>query len=180
MEGRKLIIGFSGRMNGNCDQIASYIGTEKDKIVRFADLKVHPCSDCDYQCFRGSCRYREDDVYGLYSEMLSYDKVILLVPIYCGNPSSLYFVFNERGQDYFSHNDTYDALVKKLYIIGIYGNRELAPDFIPCLAKWFDGSAVQNRVLGIERHLYGQGLNDFVLDVAEVRTKIDGWLTACG
>lgn len=177
---RKLIISFSGRKNGNCDRIASYIATENDKTVHFGDLNIHPCSACDYQCFSGECPYREDDVYRLYAEMPQYDKIIFIVPIYCGNPSSLYFMFNERGQDYFSHNDIYDALVEKLYIIGIYGNRELAPDFIPSLEKWFEGTNYKNRVFGIERHLYGQKLTDYILEVPEVRERLDVWLTSLG
>lgn len=175
---KRLIISFSGRKNGNCDQIAAYLATEPDRVVHFADLKAHACSDCDYPCFRGSCPNRGDGVYELYAAMPQYDQIILIVPIYCGNPPSLYFLFNERGQDYFSHNDTYEAIVDKLYLIGVYGSRELAPRFIPCLEQWFEGSGLQNRVLGIERHSYGQRLTDRILDVAEVRERLDGWLAA--
>lgn len=89
----KLIISFSGRANGNCDRIASFISTPNDKVVCFHELNIHPCSDCEYECFDGKCKYRDDDVFALYESMLSYDKVILIVPMYCGNPSSLYFIF---------------------------------------------------------------------------------------
>lgn len=171
-----LIISFSGRENGNCDQIARYIATSGDKIIYFRDLNVHPCCGCSYECFSGACRYRADDIYSLYSDMRSFSKVILLVPMYCGNPASLYFTFNERCQDFFMHNDTYDEIIKRLYIIGIYGSAEETPNFIPCLEKWFDGSAYRNRVLGIERHLYRQKLHENVLDVDEVRMKIDRFL----
>ena len=167
-----LIITFSGREGGNCDRIAKYIASGNDKIVYFRDLDAHPCSGCGYECFCGDCKYRSDDVYGLYSEMCRYDRVILLVPMYCGNPASLYFIFHERCQDYFMHNETYEEIVKRLYIIGVYGRRETTPDFIPCFEKWFNGTPYQNRVLGIERHLYGQGLHDNVLDVQEVVEKL--------
>lgn len=171
-----LIISFSGRENGNCDQIARYIAASGDKIIYFRDLNVHPCYGCGYECFSGVCRYRADDIYGLYSNMCSFSKVILLVPMYCGNPASLYFTFNERCQDFFMHNDTYDEIIRRLYIIGIYGSAEETPDFIPCLEKWFSGSEYRNRVLGIERHLYGQRMDDNVLDVDEVKEKIDRFL----
>ena len=171
-----LIISFSGRKNGNCDQIARYIATENDRIVYFRELDVHPCHGCDYECFSGACRYRRDDSYGLYSEMCSYDRVILLVPMYCGNPASLYFVFNERCQDYFMHNDTYEIIQKRLYIIGVFGKTETNPDFIPCLEKWFESSPYRNRVLGIERNLYHQKLQDCVLDVPEIRGRIQEFL----
>ena len=41
-----LIISFSGRKNGNCDQIGQYIavaGSGNDKVVRFRELNAHPC-----------------------------------------------------------------------------------------------------------------------------------------
>lgn len=111
--------------------------------------------------------------------MPNYDKVILIVPMYCGNPSSLYFIFNERCQDFFTHNDTYNEIVERLYIIGVYGRRETASDFVPCLEKWFDGSTYENRVLGLERHLYGQKLNDNILEIEDVKMKIEEFL-GCG
>lgn len=167
-----LIISFSGRTNGNCDQIASFISTQYDKIVYFRDLNIHSCADCDYECFDKECKYRDDDVYALYESMLSFDKVVLIVPMYCGNPLSLYFIFNERCQDFFMHNDTYEAILQKLYIIGIYGNKEKSPGFIPILEKWFVNSPYIDRVLGIERHTYGQKMSDCILDIAEVKTQI--------
>lgn len=172
----KFIVSFSGRQNGNCDQIAQHIASDGDRIVHFRELNVHPCYGCNYECFSGECKYREDDIYGLYCDMCSYDKVILIVPMYCGNPASLYFIFNERCQDYFMHNDTYEEIIKRLYIIGVYGKAETTPDFIPCFEKWFNCSPYQNRVLGIERHLYGQKLHDNVLDVAEIKAKLDDFL----
>ena len=168
----KLIISFSGRANGNCDQIASFVSTQNDRIVHFRDLKVHSCSDCEYECFNRECKYRTDGIYALYENMLSFDKVILIVPMYCGNPSSLYFIFNERCQDYFMHNNTYEAIIQKLYIIGVYGKKETTPDFIPCFEKWFDRSPYKNRVLGIERHLYWQKINDNILEVAAEKKRI--------
>lgn len=171
----KLIISFSGRSNGNCDQVASFISTKKDRIVHFRELNIHSCANCDYECFNQECKYRDDDIYALYESMLSYDKVILLVPMYCGNPSSLYFIFSERYQDYFMHN-TDEAILQKLYIIGIYGKKETAPDFIPCLEKWFADSPHANRVLGIERHPYGQKMSDSILDIEDVKMQIEAFM----
>ena len=169
----KLIISFSGRKNGNCDDIATYISEKKDEIVYFRELKVHPCSDCNYECFKGCCKYHGDDIYTLYESMLKYDKVICIVPMYCGNPSSLYFKFNERCQDYFMHNEEcYEKIISKLYMIGVYGDSETTPDFIPCLEKWFEGTSYKNRVLGIERHKYDQRMEDKILDVEEVREML--------
>lgn len=173
-----ILISFSGRQDGNCDQIAKYIAGEQDKIVFFRELDIHPCSGCDYECFREECVYRADAIYGLYDEMCDADRVVLLVPMYGGNPSSLYFLFNERGQDFFCHSDAgvYEKLLERLYIIGIYGEKETAPDFVPCLEKWFSDSSVRGRVLGIERHRYGQKLSDRVLELPQVRDEIKAFL----
>ena len=89
------IISFSGRENGNCDSISEYIASKDDSIIYFRNLNVHECSRCKYECFKGRCKYRQDDIYNLYESMLSYDKIFFIVPMYCGNPSSLYFKFNE-------------------------------------------------------------------------------------
>ncbi|MBR3840332.1 MAG: flavodoxin family protein [Erysipelotrichales bacterium] len=167
-----LIISFSARTNGNCDEIASYVSSNNDKIIYFRNTNNSPCSNCNYECFDGECIYRNDDVYSIYEEMVSYDKVILIVPMYGGNPSSLYFIFNERSQDYFMHNDNYEEIIKRLYIIGVYGSKEEYPDFIPCLEKWFVDSTYNDRVLGIERHLYNQQLNDSVLAIKQVKDVI--------
>ena len=166
-----LIISFSARTNGNCDKIAKYISSETDRIIYFRDMNIHPC---------GECKYRSDDIYGLYSDMCKYDKVIFIVPMYCSNPASLYFIFHERSQDYFMNNDEYEEIIKRLYIIGIYGKAESTPDYIPCFEKWFDGSPFKNRVLGIERHLYHQTIHDSVLDIPEVKAKINNFLKEQG
>lgn len=61
-------------------------------------------------------------------------------------------------------------------VIGVYGKQETSPDFIPCLEKWFDCSPYRNRVLGIERHLHGQTMQDSILDVPEEKTRIRGFV----
>lgn len=86
-----MVISFSGRENGNCDNISKYIVSKGDSIIYFRNLNIHDCSGCKYECFKGYCKYRQDDIYNLYESMLSYDKIFLIVPMYCGNPSSLYF-----------------------------------------------------------------------------------------
>lgn len=168
-----LIISFSGRKDGNSDAIAKYIAKEDDKILFFRDLDVHQCKNCDYECFDGFCRYHDDAIYNLYEEMNNYQKVILIVPMYCGNPASLYFVFHERCQDYFMRNEEkYNNIIKRLFFIGIYGDKEQNPDFIGCFEKWFHHSGYSNHVLGIERHKYNLKLKDSVLDVEELRALI--------
>ena len=174
---KKLLISFSARKDGNCDEIARHLAKEEDKIMYFRDLNIHSCSNCDYECFDSCCKYRNDDIYNLLDEISNYQKVVFVVPMYCGNPSSLYFILNERCQDYFMHNeDKYENLVKRLFFIGIYGDSEKAPDFIPCFEKWFEGTKYTNHVLGVERHKYNLKLKDSILEVDELKTKIEEFI----
>lgn len=169
-----LIISFSGRTNGNCDDVLSFIATESDTTLCFRDLNVHACSDCTYECFYGWCKYHDDDIYKLYECMQNYEKIFLIVPMYCGNPSSLYFKFCERSQDFFMHNEEdYEKIISKLYIIGIYGDKDKTPDFMSCFEKWFESSLYNNHVLGIERHRFDQKLGDKILKVKVVREMLE-------
>lgn len=172
-----LIISFAGRKGGNCDLIAQYISDENDKIIYLRDCNIHGCVGCNYECFHNYCKYHDDDIYNIYNSMLNYQKIFLIVPMYCGNPSSLYFVFNERCQDFFMHNeDKYEDIIARLYIIGIYGSKEETPDFIPCFEKWFSCSNYTNHVLGIERHKYNSKMTDSILDIEEVKDDIQKFL----
>ena len=169
----RLFISFSARETGNCAQIMDFMKSPGDKAVHYKDLNTHGCGNCGYECFNAQCKYRDDDVYSLYSSFRGYEKVILLVPMYCGNPSSLYFGFHERGQDFFMrYGDEYPSFAGKLYIIGVYGSDRESPDFIRCLERWFEETPYTRHVLGIERHLYRQTMQDSVLDIEEVKTAL--------
>ncbi len=173
----RLFISFSARKDGNCDEIAKYLATEEDKIIYFRDLNIHSCNNCDYECFDNCCKYRNDDIYNLLERMTDYQKVVLIVPMYCGNPASSYFIFNERCQDFFMHNgDKYENFVKRLFIIGIYGDSKKSPDFISCFEKWFENTKYTNHVLGIERHKYNLKLKDSILEVDELKMMIDEFI----
>ena len=173
----RLYISFSARKDGNSDEIAKYLCKEGDRVVFFRDINVNGCKDCNYECFKGYCKYHSDGVYDLYDDFKNYEKVVLIVPMYCGNPSSLYFTFNERGQDFFMHNEReYENIIKRLFIIGVYGDWEQSPDFIPCLEKWFSYSKYSNHVLGLERHRYNLKLTDSILAVPELKERIDEFI----
>lgn len=174
---KKLLISFSARKGGNCDEIANYLSTEEDKIVYFRNLNIHSCKNCDYECFADYCNYHNDDIYGLFDEINNYQKIVLIVPMYCGNPSSLYFIFNERCQDYFMHNeDKHENIIKRLFIIGIFGDKEQFPDFVSCFEKWFINSKYSNHVLGIERHKNNLKLKDSILEMQEIKNSINEFI----
>ena len=171
-----LIFSFSARKNGNCDEIAEMISSEQDKIIYLRDKKIQPCMNCDYECItKKECKYRHDDVYMLFRMMEEAEKVYFIVPMYCGNPASLYFILNERSQDYFMNHETYEQLMDKLYILGIYGSEEATPGYLRCFEKWFTDSKMDH-ILGIERHPYGLKLKDRILGIEELRNEIKSFL----
>lgn len=172
-----LYVSFSARDNGNSVDVAKHLMTENDRLILFKDIFYNPCAKCNYECFDSFCKYHHDDIYDLFKCMTKYKKIILIVPMYCSNPSSLYFIFNERSQDYFMHNeDEYENIIKRLYIIGIYGDAQKSPNFISCLEKWFNGSKYSNHIFGIERHKYNLKLKDSILNVQEIKKTISEFL----
>ncbi len=170
----RLFISFSAKSDGNCAEIINAYKTEHDDSVLFKDLQVHPCSNCEYECMSGICKYRDDDIYKLYSSFVHYEKIYLLIPMYCSNPCSLFFIFNERGQDYFMHNELTYNIDERLFYIGIYGAKEEYPLFL----EHFRNDALQGKhILGIERHKYHIKLNESVLAIKEIRKQLDEFLT---
>lgn len=172
-----LIISFSGRKDGNCDQIATYIAKEKDKVVYMRNLTTQPCANCNYECFNGECPYRNDGIYSLFQSFEQFEKIYYIVPMYCSNPSSLYFIMNERSQDFFMHCEIdYESFTNKLYIIGVYGNKEDYPEFEQLFAKQYEFKDSKKQILGLERHKYGHKMKDYLLNENDVKEKLNKFI----
>ena len=121
-------------------KVADLVIVDNDTFISFKDLFINQCNKCNYECMTiNKCKYRHDDVYNLLNNSIMYNKIIFVVPMYCGNPSSLYFTLIERMQDYFNNNESnYPLFVNKLHIIGIYGSSEETPLFIPLISSILD------------------------------------------
>lgn len=169
-----IIVSFSGRRDGNCDRIAKYISSKDDLILFMREISIQPCADCDYECMSGQCKYHSDGIYSLFERFSKADKIFFIVPMYCGNPSSLYFMLNERSQGYFMQNeDKYENIVEKLYVIGIYGNAEDYPVFLKSFALQYSFTDVEKHILGLERHKYNQKMDNYLLEEDDVKKKLD-------
>lgn len=172
-----IIVSFSGRRGGNCDTIANYISTENDLLLFMREISTQPCAGCDYECMSGQCRYHNDGMYSFFERFNLADKIFFIVPMYCGNPSALYFIMNERCQEYFMQNEShYEKMVEKLYIIGVYGNAEDYPDFLNSFARQYDFDNVERHILGLERHKYDQKMKDLLLDEDDVKVKLNEFI----
>ena len=169
-----IFISFSGRDKGNCYDIAHHLLNANDSYISFKDISYHSCSNCEYECFNKRCKYKDDDVYKLYESALSYKNIVLLVPMYCSNPSSLYFTYNERMQDYFSLNsEKWKTYISKLKIIAIFGSEKETPLFIPTLLQLVDDD--ESKILKIERHNYNLKMCEKVIDNSELIDLIDSF-----
>lgn len=174
-----LYISFSARSNGNCEQIMKYMMEDNDAFINFKDLFINSCNKCNYEClYVNKCKYRYDDIYSLLDNSIKYNKIILVVPMYCGNPSSLYFTLMERMQDYFSNNEiNYPLFINKLHIIGIYGSNEETPYFFPIISSILNDF---NKCLPIQRHKYEIKMNDSVIDNKYIVDLIDSYKRKMG
>lgn len=171
-----LAVSFSGRKDGNCDRIAKYISGEGDLVLFMREISTQPCADCGYECMSGRCRYRDDGIYSFFDKISAVDRIFYIVPMYCGNPSALYFILNERCQDYFMHHESqYEKILEKLYIIGVYGSSEDSPDFLDSFARQYGFQNPGKHILGLERHRYHQKMGDFLLDIEEVKARLDAF-----
>lgn len=169
-----LYISFSARSNGNSENIIKYMMNDNDTFISFKDLFINSCNKCNYECMSiNKCKYRHDDIYNLLDVSISYNKIVFVVPMYCGNPSSLYFTLMERMQDYFSNNEiNYSSFINKLHIIGIYGSNEESPFFIPLISSILND---MNKCLPIQRHKYEIKMSDSVMNNKYIVTLIDAY-----
>lgn len=126
MQNRVLIISFSGKKNGNSEQIAELIKANLNAdadIFRFSENPISPCGGCRYQCFDDNrmCPHIDDAEYGLLEQVSLCDELYFIVPNYCDYPCANFFIFNERSQVYFQGYRErlmdYEAIPKKFIVI---------------------------------------------------------------
>ena len=75
---RILIISFSARPDGNCDEISKMIQESYScdcTVFRFSEQQIHPCGGCHYECFgkEKPCPYIGDKEYTLMDTVCNHD-----------------------------------------------------------------------------------------------------------
>ena len=146
-----LYINFSG-WEDDCEDVVKYLMYSKDKLIYFKNINYNNCSNCNYECFYSQCKYRFDDVYNLIDSIKTYSKVVFIVPMYYGNASSLYYIFNERMQDYFNSNQNkWDEFINKLHFILICNSDKKNPYYINCFKSLVDN---ETQILKLDCHKY--------------------------
>lgn len=174
MKKRVLIICFSGRKNGNCEQISDFLKevSEDAEIFRFSENSIQPCGDCRYQCFDDNrmCPHIDDAEFGLLRSVALSDEVYFVVPNYCDYPCANFFIFNERSQVFFQGYSErlreYEAIPKKFIVVS---NAD-SPNF----AAAFDYHCVgEPEILYLSAKKYGrQSINGDILKSEEAQWDI--------
>lgn len=128
MENSVVIVSFSSRIGGNCDQISEYIRSyiqnqAKILVYKFSDFTISPCGSCNYQCFaeNTACPHYEDLEKTLLAQICSSNQTFFVVPNYCDYPCSNFFVYNERSLCCFQNHaellEQYLQVPKKFIVV---------------------------------------------------------------
>ena len=182
---RILIISFSARSDGNCDEISKMIQESYScdcTVFRFSQQQIHPCGGCRYECFGKDkpCPYIGDTEYVLMDAVCNHDLTYFVIPNYCDYPCANYFIFNERSQCYFQHKpEQLDAFLRapKKFIVISNTNQDhfrqilsqnvcSEPEILFLSAKKFGRISIRGDLLTSEatvsdiRHFVSKGGND--------------------
>ena len=122
-----VILSFSGRNGGNCEQISEfiehfYIRTNVHSF-KIDNISASSCGGCNYECLRQDmeCPRLTESLRRIMDSVMEADLVYYIVPNYCGYPCANYFAFNERSVGYFNQDrnlmDKYMAVKKRFIII---------------------------------------------------------------
>jgi multimeric flavodoxin WrbA len=68
------------------------------EMVNLYEYNIHPCSHCNYECFKGEKCPINDDIPRIYEKILDADVLVFAIPTYGSNVSGLYKAWAERGQ----------------------------------------------------------------------------------
>lgn len=171
-----VILSFSGRKNGNCEQIARRIQSLTGGTAYcFSGMKIHPCSGCNYECFScGADCPHTDDVKTLYEAVLHSDRAIYILPNYCDFPNALFFAFNERSLCVFSKREdlleAYGKIPKQFIVVS--GDE---PDsFRTALSQHCEG---EPEILFLSAKTYGKkSINGDLMTSSEAAAAIDAFI----
>ncbi len=122
-----VIVSFSSRKGGNCEQISNYVAglypRSDVRMYAFSDFSISPCGSCGYECFRNSedCPHIADQEAQLLKDVCSAGEAIFIVPNYCDHPCANFYIFNERSLCYFqghpSRLEQYLRIPKKFLVV---------------------------------------------------------------
>ena len=167
-----VILTFSARKNGNCEQITNFIQTNTECSVetyRFVDFFIRPCGSCQYECFQDNlrCPHICDREFELL-DAISHCKIAYFIVLnYCDYPCANFFIFNERSLCYFqNHQDRLERYLKvpKRFVVVSNSRTE---SFREAFAQHTHG---EPEILWLSAKCYGkQSISGDILDSNEAK-----------
>lgn len=129
MKGSVVIVSFSARKHGNCENIADRLQAifPEAMLYRFSEFTIQPCGCCHYECFSpsGLCPQADNQEQTLMEAIVRSKMTFFVVPNYCDYPCANFFAFNERSQCYFQHRpelvEAYMEVPKKFIVVSNTG-----------------------------------------------------------
>lgn len=121
-----VILNFSSRNGGNCDNITGFI-EDHGKNANIISYKIgecfKPCGNCNYECLKQGvgCPNLTERQKQIMMDIICSDITYFIIPNYCGFPCANYFAFNERSVGFFHLNqallERYMNIKKKFIIV---------------------------------------------------------------
>lgn len=159
-----VIVSFSSRKSGNCEQISNFICSKMStyKKYQFTEFIIHPCGNCHYECFQDNlaCPYIEDMEYKLLEAICGSEMAYFVLPNYCDYPNANFFAFNERSQCFFQNHperlEQYLNVPKKFVVVSNTGmdnfysvlqQHSMEPEILFLSAKQYGKSSVNGTIL---------------------------------
>lgn len=102
------IVNFSASKDANCIKIANHLkdllNNKEIVIYNFEDFNLLPCGYCDYECIKRNEKCQiNDKLNEIYESISNSEEAIYILPNYCDYPCANFFIFNERGNGYYSN-----------------------------------------------------------------------------
>lgn len=173
------IVSFSGRAAGNCERLGRYVQElTGGQLFSFAQLQIHPCGGCKYECFSQSaaCPYLNDGLYILYDAITNSDVTYFILPNYCDYPCANYFIFNERSQCYFQGHAELSARYERVKKRAVVVSNTEQENFRAVLAQ--QASAPVD-MLFLRARDYGRiSLRGDLMEEEAVRAQVKQFVTA--
>lgn len=174
-------ITFSARQEGNCLRLLRYCMDKfkehniESEILNGFDLKITPCSHCDYECFADKECPITDDVPHMYKACKDADILLFAIPTYSGHLSSLYFAFAERSQYIVTDYEEFlKTFLRKVNLI-IIGNLSAGGDMALHEALYsFSALEFLPKTLLFSAEEYNRSsIKGDLLEVPDVRKRLD-------
>lgn len=174
MDHEIVIVSFSSRKSGNCEQICDYSAKNMGKTAKtyhFSDFTIEPCGKCRYECFREGlpCPKREDMVETILRDICISQAAVFVLPNYNQFPNANFFAFQERCQSFFRNQaqwDRYLAVPKRFIVLSNTGK----VNFVRALSQH---TIRKPEILFLSARRYGKScITESILESSQAKADI--------